>query len=221
MTCSAAAFVPWGIYSRWMLAHFANACHNSTDGKFCGKLGGMGRTLYTSDTHIGHDKDFIVAARGHDTVADHDRSILEHWKSHVTNEDTVVFGGDMLMGPDKLNRAAALLQEMPYKTLHWIQGNHDPRFDKLQEMLPAGRDVHLYPMGTNPVINGRTVSHFPPGLIGVRPDDQRDFMKHAPAVEPGEFVHGHTHSTTAYAEHGDTKMHHVGWDSHHRFVELP
>ncbi len=181
----------------------------------------MGIVLYSSDWHLGHDRDFIVAERGHGSLAEHDEAILQHWRTSVTNADDLIFAGDMLMGPDKLNRALALLTSMPYRTFHWVQGNHDPRFDKLEGMLPQGRDIRLYPMGSNPLIHGRTVSHFPPGLLGVRFDDQRDFSRYAPKMGPGQFVHGHTHSKSPGNSIGESVLVHVGWDAHGAFLVLP
>ena len=53
---------------------------------------------FTSDLHIGHDKDFIWKARGFNSIEEHNTQILLNWNSVVTYEDTVYILGDLCMG---------------------------------------------------------------------------------------------------------------------------
>lgn len=78
---------------------------------------------FTSDLHIGHDKDFIWKARGFNSIEEHDTQILINWNTVVTPEDTVFILGDLCMSGNKeeWNRI--------YKNLNgnkvMITGNHD------------------------------------------------------------------------------------------------
>jgi calcineurin-like phosphoesterase family protein len=88
------------------------------------------KTWIVSDLHIGHDRDFIWEARGFKSCASHDSFILETWASTVRYDDNLIFVGDVLMGKDKMQRAHRLFAELPFKTLTWFLGNHDPELRK-------------------------------------------------------------------------------------------
>lgn len=78
---------------------------------------------FTSDLHIGHDKEFIWKARGFNSIEEHDTQILINWNAIVTPEDTIYILGDLCMGGNEKewNRI--------YKNLNgnkvMITGNHD------------------------------------------------------------------------------------------------
>lgn len=78
---------------------------------------------FTSDLHIGHDKDFIWGSRGFGSIEEHDTQILLRWNAVVAPEDTVYILGDLCMGGNEYewNRI--------YKALNgekkFIIGNHD------------------------------------------------------------------------------------------------
>ena len=78
---------------------------------------------FTSDLHIGHDKDFIWAARGFTSIEEHDTQILKNWNNIVTSEDTVYILGDLCMGGNEAE------WDRIYKNLNGnkivITGNHD------------------------------------------------------------------------------------------------
>ena len=56
---------------------------------------------FTSDLHIGHDRDFIWKARGFSSIEEHDTEILKRWNSIVQPEDTVYILGDLCLGRDE------------------------------------------------------------------------------------------------------------------------
>lgn len=53
---------------------------------------------FTSDLHLGHDKDFIYKERGFDNINSHDIAILKNWNSVVTPDDIVYVLGDLMLG---------------------------------------------------------------------------------------------------------------------------
>ena len=78
---------------------------------------------FTSDLHIGHDKEFIWKARGFNSVEEHDTQILKNWNNTVTYEDTVYVLGDLCMGGNEKewNR---IYENLNGKII-FIVGNHD------------------------------------------------------------------------------------------------
>lgn len=78
---------------------------------------------FTSDLHIGHDKDFIWKARGFNSIEEHDTQILKNWNNTVTYEDTVYILGDLCMSGNEKewNRIYYNLNG----NIIFIVGNHD------------------------------------------------------------------------------------------------
>ena len=78
---------------------------------------------FTSDLHIGHDKDFIWKSRGFNSIEEHDTQILKNWNNTVNYDDTVYILGDLCMSGNEKewNRI--------YENLNgekiFIIGNHD------------------------------------------------------------------------------------------------
>ena len=78
---------------------------------------------FTSDLHIGHDKEFLWGARGFSSVEEYDTAIIKNWNEIVWPTDTVYILGDLCMGGNEYewNRV--------YKVLNghkkFIHGNHD------------------------------------------------------------------------------------------------
>jgi calcineurin-like phosphoesterase family protein len=75
-----------------------------------------------SDTHFGHNKNFIFEPRGFTTVEEHDETIIQNWNSIVKPEDEVFHLGDVFLvdnehGIKCLNRLNG--------HIHIIRGNHD------------------------------------------------------------------------------------------------
>ena len=44
---------------------------------------------FTSDLHLGHDKDFVVQARGFETVEEMNAEIIRRWNERVYPDDDV------------------------------------------------------------------------------------------------------------------------------------
>ena len=53
----------------------------------------------TSDLHLGHDKDFVVQARGFETVEEMNAEIIRRWNERVYPDDDVYVLGDLTLGP--------------------------------------------------------------------------------------------------------------------------
>ena len=62
----------------------------------------MGKIWITSDTHFGHDREFIWGPRGYTSAAENDADIIKKWNEVVSSEDTVYHLGDVMLG-DNIN----------------------------------------------------------------------------------------------------------------------
>ena len=58
----------------------------------------MSNIWITSDTHFGHDKDFIWKARGYCSIQEHDEDLIKKWNERIKPDDIVYHLGDVIMG---------------------------------------------------------------------------------------------------------------------------
>ena len=58
----------------------------------------MANIWFTSDLHLGHDRDFVWGARGFNTLEEMEQAIVERINSKVQPEDYVYLLGDSMLG---------------------------------------------------------------------------------------------------------------------------
>lgn len=75
-----------------------------------------------SDTHFGHDREFIWSPRGFESIWEHDEKIIKNWNSKVSAEDTVYHLGDVMLGNNEYGLSC--LKQLK-GNIHIIRGNHD------------------------------------------------------------------------------------------------
>lgn len=94
----------------------------------------MGRMFATSDTHFGHDREFLWGPRGFTNYIDHDNAIIKNWNAVVNPDDTVIHCGDVMLGDNEYGMNC--LRQLN-GTIIIIPGNHDtPTRIKLYKTLP-------------------------------------------------------------------------------------
>ena len=157
---------------------------------------------FTSDLHIGHDKEFIWGSRGFSSLEEHDTEILKRWNSIVTYNDTVYILGDLCMGGNEKewNR----IYENLNGEKNFIIGNHDTsnKIDKyifdydmtcegFASIYKYSKKYHFY------------LSHYPTYTANY--DDNK---KH-PLIN----LHGHTHQKTKFFNN-NPYMYNVALDAH-------
>lgn len=90
------------------------------------------KIFFTSDTHFGHDRDFVFAKRGFQTVEEMNEAIVRNWNRVVAPGDEVYHLGDVYLMEDSnidyIRRLAG--------RIHIIRGNHDTdnKIEALQEL---------------------------------------------------------------------------------------
>lgn len=94
----------------------------------------MSKIFLTSDTHLGHDREFLWGPRGFTSSQEHDEAVIKNWNETVSAEDTVYHLGDLMLG-DNLYGIECVKRLNGHIKL--IRGNHDTDARwKLYEKLP-------------------------------------------------------------------------------------
>ena len=81
----------------------------------------MSNIWFTSDLHLGHDKDFLYQPRGFQNIWEHNYTIVSNWNAVVGDEDDVYVLGDLMLGKDE---GLSYIHQLRGQ-LHVICGNHD------------------------------------------------------------------------------------------------
>ena len=82
----------------------------------------MGKIFLTSDTHFGHDREFLWGPRGFISHVEHDRQVIENWNSIVEPDDIVYHLGDVMLGDTEYGMSCLAQLNGHIKI---IRGNHD------------------------------------------------------------------------------------------------
>ena len=77
---------------------------------------------FTSDTHFGHQKEFLWAPRGFNSIEEHDEAIIHNWNEVVGPNDDVYHLGDVMLNDNE--HGLECLKKLNGK-IHIIIGNHD------------------------------------------------------------------------------------------------
>ena len=88
----------------------------------------------TSDTHFGHDREFLWGPRGFTNFQEHDETIIKNWNETVGPDDIVYHLGDLMLGDNAYGVECVKRLNGHIKL---IRGNHDTDARwKLYETLP-------------------------------------------------------------------------------------
>lgn len=155
----------------------------------------------TSDTHFGHDREFIWGPRGFMSSQEHDETVIKNWNETVGSDDIVYHLGDLMLG-DNAHGIECVKRLNGHIKL--IRGNHDTDARwKLYETLP---NVEL--IGWTDVIKYKKyqfyLSHHP--TLTSNLDKAPHLRMHLINL------FGHTHQQTKFHD-GIPFMFHVGLDS--------
>lgn len=122
-----------------------------------------------SDTHFFHANILKYSNRPFNTIEKMNDYIISEWDCHVSNDDYVIFVGDLVMGVgDQKDKVASMIDEyLPGKKIY-VRGNHDMNVTS----IPMVDDLTISYKGKTIYFN-----HFP------NKDFDTDF-----------YIHGHTHN---------------------------
>ena len=158
--------------------------------------------FFTSDWHIGHDKDFIYAARGFSSIQEHDTAILNNCNEIVKPEDELWILGDLALGGDD-EEWDRIYTKINCRNVHFLQGNHDT--DRRMNMYEGAYGfiyegiAALYRISRKKTIY---ISHYP--TITDNTDDRIIWN-----------VSGHTHSKELFYD--NHLIYNVALDAHNNY----
>lgn len=156
--------------------------------------------FFTSDLHIGHDKDFIWSPRNFSSIEEMDKEIITRWNSIVWPDDTVYILGDLCMGENEKE------WDNVYKALNghkkFIIGNHD-----------TNKKIEIY-------LNRYGMNSLGYSNIYRFNKKKQFYLSHYPTLM-GNFryekflwnLSGHTHSQDKF-EYGQYCIYNVAMDAH-------
>lgn len=82
----------------------------------------MSKIFLTSDTHFGHDREFLWGPRGFTNSQEHDEAVIKNWNETVSPDDIVYHLGDLMLG-DNAHGIECVKRLNGHIKL--IRGNHD------------------------------------------------------------------------------------------------
>lgn len=162
----------------------------------------MSNIWFTSDLHLGHDREFLWGPRGFKSVYEMNEAILENWRNTVGYDDDVYVLGDLMLGNNE--EGIKLIKTLKGK-LHIIRGNHDT--DVRMQLYSQCWNVVEITEGQYLKVNGQNfyLCHYPTMTSNLE--------KNANLKGHTINLFGHTHQKTNFYQ-GIPFMYHVGLDSH-------
>lgn len=82
-------------------------------------------TLFTSDTHFGHQNIIKYCNRPFSTYGEMDKELVARWNNVVQPDDTVYHLGDVAFGRDATTEYVSKLLKQLNGKIHLIHGNHE------------------------------------------------------------------------------------------------
>ena len=161
---------------------------------------------FTSDLHIGHNKEFLWKPRGFSSIEEHDSTIIDIWNKTVSPEDTVYILGDLCMSSNEKE------WNKVYKVLNghikFIRGNHDTD----NKILRYINEYKMEDLGITFIYRYSKrkrfyLSHYPT-LVG-NFQEEKFFWN----------LSGHTHDKNIFT-YGKSCVYNVAWDAHNKPVSI-
>ena len=161
----------------------------------------MSKIFLTSDTHFGHDREFIWKARGFNSVEEMNETIVQKWNDTISAEDDVYILGDVILG-DTGN--IEYVKRLSGK-LHIVLGNHDTsKREEMYRNLPNVVEVAEVGIRLKYKKHHFVLTHYPMMTGNLEKESLKQMSLN---------LYGHTHQLTNF--YNDMPyMYHVGVDSH-------
>jgi calcineurin-like phosphoesterase family protein len=157
---------------------------------------------FTSDPHLGHDKDFVWQVRGFESIDEMNAEIIRRWNERVYPDDDVYVLGDLTLGD--VEEGIRLIAKLN-GYLHIMRGNHDTD-KKVERYLELPNVVEV--KHADVLKYGKAVfwiGHYP--TITANYDDDKPWAKHVVCL------FGHTHQEQPFYN-DNPYMYNVGMDAH-------
>lgn len=130
-------------------------------------------TFFVSDMHYTHGKPFIYEPRGYASSEDHIKGTKKEWNKRCSNTSIVFHLGDIIFGDPTGDKLIDLFNELNFKDLYVLPGNHTSGWRQLYEQLKLRfyygmpHHVSVFPLyWTIPSTNKRVI--FLPNYFEIR-----------------------------------------------------
>lgn len=161
----------------------------------------------SSDTHFGHDKEFLYKPRGFSSIKEMNETIISNWNSIVKPEDITYLLGDIMLGDNEIG--IECVKQLNGR-IFLIWGNHctDIRKNLLfndertRYKLCGGLYAHMFKYKK---LNFY-VSHYP--TLTANFDEDKHFSTNVIACA------GHTHSKNKFLDENNPFLYNVCMDAH-------
>ena len=160
-----------------------------------------GKIFLTSDTHFGHDREFIWKVRGFNSVEEMNETIVQKWNEIVSTEDDVYILGDVILGdPSNIEYVKRLNGK-----LHIVLGNHDTsKREGMYRSLPNVIEVAEVGIRLKYKKHHFVLTHYPMMTGNLEKESLKQMSLN---------LYGHTHQASNFFNDMPF-MYHVGVDSH-------
>lgn len=161
----------------------------------------MSKIFLTSDTHFGHDREFIWKARGFNSVKEMNETIVQKWNDTISTEDDVYVLGDIILGdPSNIEYVKRLNGKF-----HIVLGNHDTaNREKMYRELPNVVEIAEVGIRLKYKKHHFVLTHYPMMTGNLEKESLKQMSLN---------LYGHTHQASNF--YNDIPfMYHVGVDSH-------
>lgn len=161
----------------------------------------MSKIFLTSDTHFGHDREFIWKVRGFNSVQEMNEIQISKWNSVVNDQDDVYVLGDLMLG-DTSN--IKYLERLKGR-LHIVLGNHDTsNREKMYRKLSNVVEVAEVGIRLKYKKHHFVLTHYPMMTGNLEKESLKQMSLN---------LYGHTHQVSNFFNDMPF-MYHVGVDSH-------
>lgn len=162
---------------------------------------------FTSDWHFNHNRPFIWADRGFNSVQEMNERIIENHNKIVKPNDIVYCLGDCCLG-DSIEENKKLIERLN-GTLYLIRGNHctearNQMYTSCKNVIDCGR----YAFVLKDKKWNFYLSHYPTAIGNY--DDEKIHNKFY-------CLCGHSHTTDKWKDFNSMKSYHVELDAHNIF----
>lgn len=163
----------------------------------------MSDLFVTSDTHFGHQAEFLWRPRGFSSVEEMNEAIIERWNSVVKPNDRVLHLGDTMLND---NNIGIQCMNRLNGSICLIYGNHDTFARQASITLNCPTIIHLgYAHRFKYGKLSFYVSHYPTLTANW---DEKHFSQHVISL------HGHTHSKEKWMDEENPFLYNVCLDAH-------
>lgn len=167
---------------------------------------------FTSDFHLGHDRDFLYGPRGYDNIYSMSEDIIKTVNEIVGVEDELYILGDLMLNDNEYGRK--LLAQIKCPNIHIIIGNHDgDEKIKVYETLWNVVDIKF----ADRLKYGKwlfLLTHYPSNTWNFGNGDKK-------LSQIVWNICGHRHVPNKYFEmENGLASYHVEWDAHKRPVSI-